>query len=79
MTGLLIPPDDTTSLAAAMDALLSDPAKRRDMGAAGRARVERHFNVTHNTAQITSLMKRLADERRHPEFAARPASAGVRS
>jgi glycosyltransferase involved in cell wall biosynthesis len=79
MTGLLIPPDDTTSLAAAMDALLSDPAKRRDMGAAGRARVERHFNLTHNTAQITSLMKRLADERRHPEFAARPASAGVRS
>lgn len=79
VTGLLVPPNDATSLAAAIDALLSDPAKRSDMGAAGRALVERQFNLTHNTAQITALMKRLADERRGREAVPlNTTAAGVR-
>jgi glycosyltransferase involved in cell wall biosynthesis len=77
VTGLLVPPGDATALAGAIDALVSDPAKRRDMGAAGRARIERHFNSKHNTVQITGLMKRLADERRgHVALPRNPAAAG---
>jgi glycosyltransferase involved in cell wall biosynthesis len=34
--GLLVPPEDTVALAAALDALMSDPARRRAYGAAAR-------------------------------------------
>ena len=38
-TGLLAPPGDATAFAACLRALLTDPARRRAMGAAARARV----------------------------------------
>src|SRR5262245_4332191 len=38
-TGLIVPPADSTSLAAAMERLLADPVKAKALGAAGRARV----------------------------------------
>lgn len=43
-TGLLVPPDDPASLARAIRHLLDDPARRRAMGLAGRARLARHFS-----------------------------------
>ena len=43
-TGLLSPPADAGALAANLLTLLRDPALRRAMGAAGRARVESVFN-----------------------------------
>ena len=42
-TGILVPPGDITALAAAIEALAGDPARRVRMGAAGRARVESDF------------------------------------
>ncbi|MGA7261458.1 MAG: glycosyltransferase family 4 protein, partial [Stellaceae bacterium] len=42
-TGLLVPPRDVDGLAAAIAALTGDPARRKAMGCAGRALVEREF------------------------------------
>ena len=42
-TGLLVPPQDPAALAAAVDALLADPDRRRAYGAAGRRDVAARF------------------------------------
>ncbi len=44
-TGLLVPPGDPAALADAITALLSDPARARSMGEAGRRRVAEEFGV----------------------------------
>jgi glycosyltransferase involved in cell wall biosynthesis len=44
-TGLLVPPGDPGSLAAALDRLLTDSALRVRLGAAGRKRARRHFDA----------------------------------
>lgn len=43
-TGVLVPPRDVDSLAAAIRELAADPARARRLGAAGRARVGREFS-----------------------------------
>jgi len=42
-TGRLVPPGDAAALAAALAALIADPAERARLGAAGAARVAAHF------------------------------------
>ena len=42
--GILVPPGDHEAIAAALKRLLSDEGLRREMGRAGRARVEKMFN-----------------------------------
>jgi glycosyltransferase involved in cell wall biosynthesis len=44
LTGLLVPPGDAASLAAAIASLLEDEARRKTMGAAGRRRAEAQFS-----------------------------------
>lgn len=46
-TGLLVPPGDPVALAGALVSLLADPARAREMGAAGRGRVLRQFLWSH--------------------------------
>jgi len=43
-TGVLVPPADANALADAMSALLTDPARRAAMGAAGVRRIEEQFS-----------------------------------
>jgi sugar transferase (PEP-CTERM/EpsH1 system associated) len=45
-TGTLVPPEDPTSLAAALAAYIDDPARARREGAAARARIESNFSMT---------------------------------
>jgi len=44
-TGMLVPPGDSKALAKAVSSLLQDPARCRQLGEAGRARVAAHFTV----------------------------------
>lgn len=57
VSGLLVSPGDVGGLIGAVKALLGDPARRRDMGAAGRARAERLFCARRNYAQVLALIK----------------------
>jgi glycosyltransferase involved in cell wall biosynthesis len=43
-TGLLVPPQQPTALAAAIDTLLADPARRAAFGSAGRRDVAARFS-----------------------------------
>ena len=42
-TGILVPPEDPAKLAEAINSLLDDPQRMREMGAQGRERVRQHF------------------------------------
>ena len=46
MTGRLVPPGDPLALAAALGALIGDPAGRVRLGAAAQTRVREHFTMT---------------------------------
>lgn len=52
VTGLLAPPRDSAAIAAALERLHADEALRRRLGAAGRARVERDFDVRRNALAL---------------------------
>jgi glycosyltransferase involved in cell wall biosynthesis len=54
-TGFLVPERDAAALARRMDDLLGDPATRRRMGNAARARVERRFDLLRQTEALESL------------------------
>ncbi len=54
-TGLLVPSADPPALAAALVRLRRNPDLRRAMGAAGRLRVEQHFNVRRMVAAYEEL------------------------
>jgi glycosyltransferase involved in cell wall biosynthesis len=43
-TGVLVPPADARALADAIQAMLSDPRRRREMGSAGVRRIEQQFS-----------------------------------
>ena len=45
VTGLLVPPRDPASFAAAIGSLLGDPVLREKMGSAGRTRVQTVFDL----------------------------------
>ncbi|WP_237758089.1 glycosyltransferase [Anaeromyxobacter sp. PSR-1] len=56
-TGLLVPPRDPAALAAALGALLADPARARAMGAAGRARAAARFGWTRAAARMLDVLR----------------------
>jgi L-malate glycosyltransferase len=60
-TGLLVPKEDPPSLAAAMIALLEDPARAREMGEAGRRRVEQLFSLERRTTAVASICATVAN------------------
>ena len=63
-TGYLVPPGDADAMARRILELLRDPAQRRAMGGAGRARVEREFTPARMKQKLEGLYDRLLRERR---------------
>ena len=58
-TGFLAPMYDQDRFAAALDTLLSDPQRRRQMGAAAAARVRRCHDLNRNYAAVHQVLERL--------------------
>ena len=56
-TGLLVAPQDPPALAEAMHNLLAAPQRRLNMGAAGRAKAEREFDLRRNIATLHALFR----------------------
>jgi glycosyltransferase involved in cell wall biosynthesis len=54
-TGLLVPPDDVAALAGALAQLIAAPEERRRLGAAGEARLKRHFGHRAGIARLAAL------------------------
>jgi glycosyltransferase involved in cell wall biosynthesis len=54
-TGLLVPPGDPATLAAAVTSLLTDPLRRQAMGSLGRQRCLRQFDIAATVAQVEEL------------------------
>jgi glycosyltransferase involved in cell wall biosynthesis len=54
-TGFLVPERDADALAQRMGELFEDPVKRRRMGTAGRALVERQFNIERQTEALENF------------------------
>jgi glycosyltransferase involved in cell wall biosynthesis len=60
-TGLLVRPGDTAELIEAIRSLRDDPARRRAMGAAARAKAERHYDARSNYVRVLDLLKATVD------------------
>lgn len=58
-TGILVPPRDHRAMASAIIRLLGDESLRRDMGAAGRARVRQHFSVEEMVRGTMAVYRRV--------------------
>lgn len=67
--GFLVEPGDVNSLAAAINVLVNDPAKRTALGLASRQLAEQEFNAANNAQRILTFMRQLTAEsrQRHSE------------
>jgi len=56
-TGYLVPPEDSAALRDGIQALLSDPDRRKSLGLAARKLVERQYTWDKAAAKYLSLMQ----------------------
>ncbi|MEO8798275.1 MAG: glycosyltransferase, partial [Polyangiaceae bacterium] len=62
-SGLTVPPEDPRALAAAVNRLLADDTWRRELGARGRARVEREFTKEKMAASTLAIYEEALGKR----------------
>jgi glycosyltransferase involved in cell wall biosynthesis len=60
VTGLVVPRGDAGALAQAIQSLLTNPQRRREMGQAGRARALRLFDWDHSAEQFEQIYRDVA-------------------
>jgi glycosyltransferase involved in cell wall biosynthesis len=61
-SGLLVPKEDPQSLAAAIITLLEDPRRARQMGEAGRRRVEQFFSLERRTTAVAAICATVTED-----------------
>jgi glycosyltransferase involved in cell wall biosynthesis len=61
--GLLCEPNQPAALAAALDELLGDPARARQLGAIGRQAVQEKFSVAAMTVNIEAILQKVTHAR----------------
>ncbi len=61
-TGLLVPPEDPAALAASLETLIRDPARRLALGAAGADRVRRDFSCETGIDRLMALFRKNISE-----------------
>jgi glycosyltransferase involved in cell wall biosynthesis len=54
-TGLLVPPKNSTALAAAIEQLMDNPAQAREFGANGRVRATERFDIEESARALIQL------------------------
>jgi phosphatidylinositol alpha-1,6-mannosyltransferase len=74
-TGVLVDPDDPAAVAAGVNALLADPARRARLGAAGRRAVESYYNWDRVVRDIHAIERELTGSRPRPQPAVRGPAA----
>jgi phosphatidylinositol alpha-1,6-mannosyltransferase len=57
-TGILVDPDDPAAVAAGINELLSDPERRKRLGAAGRKAVETYYNWDRVVGELVEIDRR---------------------
>jgi len=57
VTGLLVPPADEAALAVAIRALLDDPTRAAELGAAAQRRVRERFTPDEQLAKLAGLVE----------------------
>ncbi len=62
ITGLLVPHGDIERLAQALESLLSNPSRAREMGARGRDRLEKNFSFAQFKSRLTQLLNSVLGE-----------------
>ncbi|HEX9711433.1 MAG TPA: glycosyltransferase family 4 protein [Actinomycetota bacterium] len=62
-TGLMVPRGNTGALGRAIGDLLRDPARRREMGEAGRRRVQAEFSLVEHVERLTTLYENVRRDR----------------
>jgi len=55
--GMLVPPDSVEELADAIEDLLDDPVKRKELGLAAREKVSREFELCSTTHLLGALLR----------------------
>lgn len=76
VSGLLLPPGDTTALGHALASLLRDPVRRQAMGVAARAEVEARYSRSVVMAKLLDLYNELSPHIWTPSGGARQALSG---
>lgn len=71
-TGLLVPPSDPVRLSEAIDALLADPPRAHEMGAAGRRRVREQYSPHAALTALDSLYRERGEEPAAPRLRTAP-------
>ena len=56
---MLVPPEDVSALARAMEGMARDPQARRALGEAGRAHVLARFTRAESAGQVLALYRRI--------------------